>query len=35
MARRRTQLLLNVFLNGRLPGALRRESTGAINFQYT
>ena len=35
MARRRTQLPFNVFLNGRLPGALRRKPTGATNFQYT
>ncbi|MGV6875828.1 type II toxin-antitoxin system HipA family toxin [Pseudochelatococcus sp. B33] len=34
MARRRTHAPLNVFLNGRLVGVLRRESTGAIDFQY-
>ncbi len=34
MARRRTHAPLNVFLNGRLVGALRRESTGAIDFRY-
>lgn len=34
MARRRAHVPLNVFLNGRLVGALRRESTGAIYFQY-
>lgn len=35
MARRRGQAPLNVFLNARLVGTLRRESTGAIDFQYT
>jgi len=34
MARRRTHRPLNVFLNGRLVGVLRRQSTGAIDFQY-
>jgi len=34
MARRRRHPPLSVFLNGRLVGRLRRESTGAINFQY-
>lgn len=34
MARRRAHIPLNVFLNGRLVGVLRRESTGAIDFQY-
>ncbi|BCG75438.1 toxin HipA [Mesorhizobium sp. 113-1-2] len=34
MARRRVHIPLNVFLNGRLVGILRRESTGAIDFQY-
>jgi len=34
MARRRVHIPLNVFLNGRLVGVLRRESTGAIDFQY-
>ncbi|KXF77967.1 toxin HipA [Paramesorhizobium deserti] len=34
MARRRTHAPLNVFLNGRLVGVLRRESTGAIDFRY-
>jgi serine/threonine-protein kinase HipA len=34
MARRRAHKPLNVFLNGRLVGLLRRESTGAIDFQY-
>jgi serine/threonine-protein kinase HipA len=34
MARRRAHKPLNIFLNGRLVGLLRRESTGAIDFQY-
>ncbi|WP_341857982.1 type II toxin-antitoxin system HipA family toxin [Sinorhizobium medicae] len=34
MARPRTHAPLNVFLNGRLVGVLRRESTGAIDFRY-
>lgn len=34
MARRRAHAPLNVFLNGRLVGVLRRASTGAIDFQY-
>jgi serine/threonine-protein kinase HipA len=34
MARRRAHKPLNVFLNGHLVGLLRRESTGAIDFQY-
>lgn len=34
MARRRAHIPLNVYLNGRLVGVLRRESTGAIDFQY-
>ncbi|GLQ80742.1 toxin HipA [Mesorhizobium huakuii] len=34
MARRRAHIPLNVFLNGRSVGVLRRESTGAIDFQY-
>ena len=34
MARRRTRIPLNVFMNGRLVGRLRRESGGAIDFQY-
>lgn len=34
MARRRAHVPLNVFVNGRLAGVLRRESTGAIDFQY-
>lgn len=34
MALRRAHVPLNVFLNSRLVGVLRRESTGAIDFQY-
>lgn len=34
MARRPTHAPLNVFLNGRLVGVLRRESTGAIDYRY-
>jgi serine/threonine-protein kinase HipA len=34
MARRPTHSPLNIYLNGRLVGRLRRESSGAINFQY-
>lgn len=34
MARRRAHEPLNVFLNGRLVGVLRRKSSGAIDFQY-
>ncbi|MBS3651915.1 type II toxin-antitoxin system HipA family toxin [Pseudaminobacter sp. 19-2017] len=34
MARRRAYAPLNVFLNSRLVGVLRRETTGAIDFQY-
>jgi serine/threonine-protein kinase HipA len=34
MARRGAHVPLNVLLNARLVGALRRESTGAIDFQY-
>jgi serine/threonine-protein kinase HipA len=34
MARRPAHTPLNVFLNGRLVGVLRRGSTGAIDFQY-
>ena len=34
MPRRRAHTPLNVFLNGRLVGVLRRETTGAIDFQY-
>jgi serine/threonine-protein kinase HipA len=34
MARKRAHVPLNVFLNSRHVGVLRRESTGAIDFQY-
>ena len=34
MGRRKAHVPLNVFLNGRLVGVLRRESTGAIDFRY-
>jgi serine/threonine-protein kinase HipA len=34
MARRPARAPLNVYLNARLVGRLRRESTGAIDFQY-
>lgn len=34
MTRRRAHAPLNVFLNSRHVGVLRRESTGAIDFQY-
>ena len=34
MVRRPTHIPLNVFLNGRLVGVLRRESNGAIDFRY-
>lgn len=34
MARRPTHIPLNVFLNGRLVGVLRRVSNGAIDFRY-
>jgi serine/threonine-protein kinase HipA len=34
MTRRRANIPLNVFMNSRLVGVLRRESTGAIDFQY-
>lgn len=34
MARRRAYAPLNVFLNSRFVGALRREASGAIDFQY-
>ena len=34
MTRRPTHVPLHVFLNGRLVGMLRRESTGAVDFQY-
>jgi hypothetical protein len=34
MGRRPTRAPLNVYLNARLVGRLRRESSGAIDFQY-
>ena len=34
MAKKRARLPLNIFLNGRLVGQLRRETSGAIDFQY-
>ncbi|TIU08246.1 MAG: type II toxin-antitoxin system HipA family toxin, partial [Mesorhizobium sp.] len=34
MARKRAHAPLNVFLNSRHVGVLRREATGAIDFQY-
>ena len=34
MARSRTNIPLNVFLNSRLVGVLNRETSGAINFTY-
>lgn len=34
MARRPTRVPLNVFLNGRIVGQLRRATSGAIDFQY-
>jgi serine/threonine-protein kinase HipA len=34
MARSRIRIPLNVYLNGRFVGRLRRESSGAIDFQY-
>jgi len=34
MAKKRTRIPLNVLLNGRLVGQLRRETSGAIDFQY-
>lgn len=34
MARKRTRIPLNVFLNGRHVGRLKREASGAIDFQY-
>ena len=34
MARKRTRIPLNVYLNARLVGQLRRETSGAIDFQY-
>jgi serine/threonine-protein kinase HipA len=34
MARKRTRIPLNVYLNSRLVGRLQRETSGAIDFQY-
>jgi serine/threonine-protein kinase HipA len=34
MARRRTRIPLNVFLNGRFVGSLKRQPSGAIEFAY-
>ncbi|HEX7076081.1 MAG TPA: type II toxin-antitoxin system HipA family toxin [Hyphomicrobiaceae bacterium] len=34
MARKRTRIPLNVYINGRLVGRLRRETSGAIDFHY-
>ncbi len=34
MGRPRAHAPLNVFLNGRLVGVLRREATGAVDFKY-
>ena len=34
MARRRARIPLNVFMNSRLVGSLRRETSGAIDFRY-
>lgn len=34
MARKSTRIPLNVYINGRLVGRLRRETSGAIDFQY-
>jgi serine/threonine-protein kinase HipA len=34
MGRKRAHVPLNVFLNGRVVGVLRREATGAIDFRY-
>jgi len=34
MARKKTRVPLNVYLNGRLVGWLQRETSGAIDFQY-
>jgi serine/threonine-protein kinase HipA len=34
MARQRTRIPLNVFLNGRLVGRLQRQTSGAIDFAY-
>jgi serine/threonine-protein kinase HipA len=34
MARARTRIPLNIFLNGRVVGRLRRQASGAIDFEY-
>jgi HipA-like protein len=34
MARRKTHAPLNVLINGRLVGQLRKEASGAVSFQY-
>lgn len=34
MARKRTRIPLNIYLNARLVGRLRRQTSGAIDFQY-
>jgi serine/threonine-protein kinase HipA len=34
MPRPRTRIPLNVFLNGRLVGRLRRQASAAIDFKY-
>ena len=34
MAKKRTRIPLNVLLNGRMVGVLRRATSGAIDFQY-
>ncbi len=34
MARRRTRIPLDIYLNGRLVGQLRRQASGAIDFRY-
>jgi serine/threonine-protein kinase HipA len=34
MPRQRTRIALNVFVNGRLVGRLRRQASGAIDFRY-
>ncbi len=34
MARPRTRIPLNIFLNGRVVGSLRRQASGAIDFEY-
>jgi len=34
MARKKTRTPLNVYLNARLVGRLRRETSGAVDFHY-